>query len=232
MRKLFRRLWKRPHGGAPPDLRAVFLHISKTAGQSVRVALAQHPFILSDVKQPWLGWEDDYSYRRFAERGFASVIREEVGPEVWERCFNFAFVRNPFDRAVSAWRYLDRPGEYGHGMSFADFLHAVTTERDRYRPNDHQRNKFFWHVEPQAPQILGPDGAPLVDFIGRTERLQSDFDHACGEIGIPQTSLPRVNTTERDDYRAYYTTEARIVVARHYAQDVETFGYSFDGDVV
>ena len=64
--------------GAPEELRAFFLHISKTAGQSVRQALAPHPFVLSNVKQVWLGWKDDndYSYERFAREGFAAVMRD------------------------------------------------------------------------------------------------------------------------------------------------------------
>lgn len=231
MRELLRRLRNR---GAPSrevdptELRAVFLHISKTAGQSVRQALARHRFILSDVKQGRLGWKDDFSYQRFATRGFARVIRDEIGADAWERCFTFTFVRNPWDRAVSAWRYLDRPGDHGEGLSFPEFLERVVGETKRYDPDDHARNKFFWHVEPQAPQLLDEEGRLLVDFVGRTENLQADFDHACREIGIPTVVLPRVNTTERGDYRSYYDAATRSLVADYYADDAARFGYTFE----
>jgi len=219
----------RPREGEldPTELRAIFLHISKTAGQSVRQILAPHRVVLSDVKQARLGWEDDFTYARFARDGFARVIRDEVGSEVWARCFTFTFVRNPFDRAVSAWRYLDRPAGPGFGLTFEEFVDRVTAARPRYARDDHALNKFSWHVEPQAPQIVDADGHSLVDFVGRTENLQAGFDEACRRIGIPTKKLPRVNTTRRTSYRPYYDDRTRALVAEFYAQDIERFGYSF-----
>lgn len=229
MRDALRRLF----GGRSRDLdrralRAVFLHLPKTAGQSVRRVLAKRPFVLSDVKQATLGWSDDFTYRRFADEGFARVIRAELGPEIWDRCFTFTFARNPWDRAVSAWRYLDVPGGPGAGLTFPEFVDRVTsTAEPRYSATDHALNKFSWHVEPQWPQLVGPAGELLVDFVGRVERLQADFDEACRRIGIPAVELPHVNATDRDGYEGYFDAGTRARIGEHYAMDVEKLGYEF-----
>ena len=209
-------------------IRVVFLHIPKTAGQSVRQVLARHTSVLSNTKQDWLGWEDDYTHRRWAEKGYACFVRDALGEEVWECAFKFSFVRNPWARAVSAWRYLDRPGDLGFGLTFPEFLARIENLTPRYAPDDRARNKFSWHVEPQAPQLLDATGRVLVDFVGRTERLDVDFAEACRRAGIAAAPLPRVNATEHSRYQEYYDASSRERVGRIYAQDVETFGYAFE----
>lgn len=209
-------------------VRAIFLHIPKTAGQSVRRVLSTHRFVLSDTKQKWLGWEGDYTHERWATTGYARVLREELGDVAWDRSFKFSFVRNPWDRAVSAWRYLDRPGDLAHGLSFPEFLSRIRTMTPRYAREDRARNKFSWHVEPQASQLVDANGKLLVDFVGRTETLQADFDEVCTRLEIPKTDLPRVNTTERSAYQGYYDDDSRQAVAELYARDIEMFGYGFD----
>lgn len=209
-------------------IRVVFLHLPKTAGQSVRQVLARNRSVLSNTKQPWLGWEDDYTHRRWAADGYAHYVRAVLGEQTWDRAFTFSFVRNPWARAVSAWRYLDRPGDLGFGLSFPEFLARIEDLTPRYAPDDRARNKFSWHVEPQAPQLLDADGRLLVDFVGRTERLDVDFDEACRRAGITAKELPRVNATKHARYQEYYDGASRERVARIYAQDVEAFGYAFE----
>ncbi len=209
------------------QIRAVFLHIPKTAGQSVRRVLAPHRFILSNTKQAWLGWESSYTHERWATHGYSRIIREELGEDVWDRAFTFSFVRNPWARAVSAWKYLDRPGDLAFGLTFEEFLSLVQTLRPRYAPNDRARNKFSWHVAPQAPQLLDANSRSLMDFVGRTENLDADFAEACRRLGIPGRDLPRVNTTNHGSYQMYYDDHSRRTVAELYQQDIETFGYTF-----
>ncbi|MNI41785.1 hypothetical protein D3C73_960470 [compost metagenome] len=59
--------------------------------------------------------------------------------------------------------------------------------------------------------------------------MQASYDAICARIGIPTQRLDRVNASEHGDYRQYYDQVLLDGVAARYAQDLELFGYAFDG---
>jgi hypothetical protein len=79
----------------------------------------------------------------------------------------------------------------------------------------------------QIDYLVDENGAIIVDFIGRFERLQGGFDDVCRRLGRTPVALPRLNASQRTAYTDYYTPATAKIVARHYARDVEQFGYRF-----
>jgi hypothetical protein len=66
-----------------------------------------------------------------------------------------------------------------------------------------------------------------VDFVGRFERLSSDFDRLCSEADV-EASLPHYNrSTSKKDWRMYYTDEAvQQKIFSLYQCDFSAFDYS------
>lgn len=70
-------------------------------------------------------------------------------------------------------------------------------------------------------------GRMLMEFVGRLETLDDDWRTICGRIGIPYERLPKKNVGQRRPYTDYYTPELRDRVARHWAREIEAFGYEY-----
>ena len=125
--------------------------------------------------------------------------------------FCFAFVRNPWDRVVSRYAYHIRK-KRNKSTSFKMF---VENYLDNHKP--------FFHAVLQYDLV----GHPGMDFIGRYETLQNDFNIVCDKIGIPHDKLPIIGKSKHEAYDKYYDDETYDIVTEKYAKDIEYFGYKF-----
>ena len=223
------------------DYKCLFVHVPKTAGQSIeqffmdRLGLDwdadRAEVLLGDNPDPSRGTEKlaHLSAHEYVSEGFISL-------EEFDSLFKFSFVRNPFERIVSEYRYRN----YFHHRSFSDFvLHKLPEPGwdDKYR-----------HVMPQYEMLYSPGGECLVDFVGRFENLQADFDEVCGRLGITDSELPHRNPSnkksrnlkrrfrnrlfrngenEKKNYTEFYDDRTLEAVTEYYRKDIEAFGYTF-----
>jgi hypothetical protein len=120
--------------------------------------------------------------------------------------FKFAFVRNPWDLQVSRFHYhfKDYP-EKSFKECFMDGDAVPTVQSD-------------W---------LTINGEYCINFIGKYENLQQDFNVICDKIKIPKQKLPRKNASKHKHYTEYYDEETKQIVAEKYAKDIKYFGYKF-----
>ena len=138
--------------------------------------------------------------------------------------FQFAFVRNPWDRLVSCFldktkmtigtKYQLRDYIKYKDSNFTEFVHDIVDD-DVWTCNRHHRLQY---------NLINHD---YVDFIGRFERFQKDFDYICNKVGISDNKLPHRNKSKRTHYTEYYDDETRQIVAEKYAKDIEYFNYEF-----
>jgi hypothetical protein len=194
----------------------IFVHVQKTGGNSVRTALGGDIF---DARKHFTARE----------------LRETYGTTVWNSCFKFSFVRNPWDRLVSWWSMIDNARDYvdparppnaffgyvlGRARSFGDFLLCCD---DEIVESDGRKNIF----RNQIDYLIDDSGTMMVDFVGRFERLQEGFDEISCRLGRTPVALSRTNASQRAAYTGYYTPATAEMVARRYARDIAQFGYRF-----
>lgn len=134
----------------------------------------------------------------------------------YDSYFKFAFVRNPWDLVVSWYAYVRRlplsSSRSSKGISFKKFINEM---------------ECVWGQGLQTKWILDESGNQLVDFVGKFENLQEDFDIVCKMIGVKQSKLPHKNKSNHKFYKKIYDQETREIVAEKYAKDIEYFGYEF-----
>lgn len=193
----------------------IFCAMNKTGTTSVEHALRPY-------RNRFMEWRLRRAYRRLgrtipAKHMVASDFRLLVGEQRWNDYFTFCFVRNPFDRLVSVYKY--------HRDRIAD-KHPMAKELDF--ETWIMRGGSGSAVRLMADFVSDEQGTPIVDFIGRYETLQADFHKVCQQIGI-ESELPWLNSTEHDHYAQYYTPAAHDEVARRFRRDLEIFGYTFVG---
>jgi hypothetical protein len=189
--------------------RSIFVHIPKTAGVSVCEALYGTSVI-----------------------GHARLRHYQVVYDwaTYASYFKFAFVRNPWDRLVSAYEFLRAGGWHAGDRRWAAEHVTVYGSFEAFVRKGLPRPEVMaWrHFQPQRPFLADPlTGRIGVDFVGRFESLQADFRTIAERIGI-RAELPHRNRSRAaTPYRDAYTPATAAVVRRLYARDVDAFGYVF-----
>lgn len=140
----------------------------------------------------------------------ASKIKKQLGENIWNEYFKFTFVRNPFEKIVSQYHY----NRHKWGLKDSTFKEYVKTWSDGQKISTFPQLNLFYIDE-------------KLDFIGRFENFQEDFNIVCDKIGIPQQQLPHKNKSKHKHYTEYYDEETKQIVAEKYAKDIEYFGYKF-----
>lgn len=203
--------------------RFIFAAVPKTGTHAVRQALREQMGD-EDVEQVGLFVDKRFPWADLAalQHGHLSLrqVRPYLGEDAFAGYLKFAFVRNPFDRFISYCAFMLRGGDVFHQRPHDVMAHFLFNEP----PEQHVL------FQPQASRLVDEDGKTLLcDHVGRVEDMQGSYDAICARIGIASRPLDRVNGTQHADYRRYYNRELAEAVAARYAQDLELFGYSFEG---
>lgn len=153
--------------------------------------------------------------------------------------FKFAFVRSPWERVLSCWkskvskphndnvlRLLEPYDGLEPEMSFDDFVKWLLTDAARDDVADrHWASQYL---------LVGSDGINIeLDFIGRYESLQKDFNFICNKIGVPNVQLPMLNSSlklakkeySKKNVADFYTSELIDIIGQRYKEDIKLFGF-------
>ena len=205
--------------------RFIFIHIYKVAGTSIRDALKPYSFnpntFLPTRLLRMLGAHKVVSHHRLQKLGghaHATEVRDAMPAKIFNEFYKFSFARNPWDWQVSLYNFaLKDPTHHQHELmkSLGGFENYLD-----WRVNKEMRL--------QKDFVVDERGELLVDFVGRYETLVRDFNEVCERLGV-SSRLPHLNKTPRKKYTDFYTPETAALVAEAFKEDVEFFGYDFEG---
>ncbi len=208
--------------------RAIFIHIPKTGGASIE------RLIWSDEEKTednlWMGYTRPHhnKYQSGAlQHLWALNVMKAVGAETYRDYYTFAMVRNPWDRVISQYLYLQKRWDLRkflgvpRHLSFVDYLGLIIKH-----PHVH------W--ESQCKFVYDADDQILVDKIYRYEEFDESVRSILVQIGAvrPQDEIhiPHANKSERKAYYYYYDDYTRDMVAEIYHDDISRFDYAFDDE--
>jgi hypothetical protein len=201
--------------------RFIFIHVYKNAGTSITSALK--PFAIgkwqrkmnSILKRFGVLYFDPHPY---SDHITASEMISKMGKKKFKNFFSFGIVRNPWDWQVSLYKFmLSNKAHFQHELiksflSFDEYIKWRCTEDTHY----------------QKDFLFSKENKQIVNFIGRFERLEEDFQKICSHIGIPPISLPKINVSKGRAYQKYYNKDTIDMVRKTFEPDIDLFKYDFN----
>lgn len=208
----------------------IFIHIPKCAGSTITYSLLNNLYFELPRKDDWryneLSTKTAEVFQINPKKGNSANLKQhdtfKTINDYYKKnklninsYFKFSFMRNPWERRVSQYKYAKKMAEqtgadWAMEISLMSFYEFIT---DR---NDSQLN---W--------VNNKKNSVAVDFLSSSRNLQEDFDIICDKIGIPKQKLPHKNATKHKRYTEYYNDETRQIIAEKCAKDIEYFNYKF-----
>jgi len=195
--------------------RFLFVHIPKTAGNSIQSSLRDY----SEDQLVPLRKEQD-GIERFGLRNpnynikkhsTLAEYRDALGNAQFGNLYKFTCVRNPWDRMVSYYFTPTQSPETWDWKKFRKMIFKAVSVADYLRLDNCEQDPFA-----------------NVDYIMRFENLADDFRTVCGTLGISPATLPQYKRSNRKQYSKYYDDELRELVHTRFAEEIERFGYAFE----
>ena len=228
------------------DYKCIFIHIPKCGGMSIQnkflVNRSKPELLLGKNKDPQKG-----PPRLNHLIGEDYILKKHISKQDFDAYYKFSFVRNPWARVVSLYKYLG----YFQIMTFDTFVQKYF-EKDLFNSKE-----WFWFVRPQYDYIYNSDNELMVDFLGRTENLNNDFKEICKHINFKDHNLLHINKStekskfntlflktlwshptkilsynpnrdlDKKTYKDYYSDTSKKIIFKFYEIDIDTFKYTF-----
>lgn len=213
----------------------IFVHIGKTGGTSIEHTLSNvlsmsmddtqyNKEIINNVDKihgytPAWAMKRDHTGRINCKHITARELRQIVGHRIWDEYYKFSFVRNPYDKLLSEYSMFTQFEAFQNHpwnkySTFEEFTMSIVTGKQAISEN------------PYHSYLTDTNNVLMVDFVGRFETLQDDFDKICETIGLQKTKLSHISPTIHRLFREHYTPEALEMIYRIRKKDFQLFGYS------
>ena len=205
--------------------RFVFIHIHKTAGESISASMVpdlagadlfRRPGVVIETTSP-AGSEGQVvpaGSERLNKHSTALEVRDWLGQETWDQYFTFSFVRHPIERALSLYGYVAKAARQPSRPWPKRVLHRLapggrTDKSDwlgvkAFRATN-SFSEFIRHplldeapgMRPQSASLCDASGEIIVRYVGRYEQINEDFQFVRTELGLPERPLRWKNRGRR-----------------------------------
>ena len=208
-----------------PGRRYIFVHIPKTGGTSLALALEDRA-----MKDDILIGDTPKAKRRKGrlktltpagrlwKHATLSDIAGIVDPADY---FVVTLVRNPWDRVVS----------YYHWLQSQTFAHPVVKLAQRVDFSAFVTDPVVaksLRANPYASYVTDEGGTERCQVFARLEHIAADLEPFWDHLGFV-CQIGRVNASDRrPDWRGYYSDADARHVANICREDIARFGYDFD----
>tara|TARA_R110002167_G_scaffold62017_1_gene175208 strand:+ start:84 stop:650 length:567 start_codon:yes stop_codon:yes gene_type:complete len=175
----------------------MFYHVPKTAGTSMHLIIKRHCVnngripgvrVHASVKNTW----DIYNGSKY---------------------FSFAFVRNPYERLYSLYKFTKRRGRFN--LTLKQFINNLNDFPDQFGSSQYS--------------LLNYKGNIPLSFIGKYENIKKDFNFVAEKIGINERyinlSFKHKLNEGSTTYREVFNNELKAIIDEKHHDDFINFNY-------
>lgn len=219
----------------------IILSVPKTGSTSLRKSFWKYSDIHSTQNTKNPQWVDEFGKPIHDHVKFNELHNHFSNLDEY---YTVAFVRNPWSRIVSYFEYIRRCSIEHKKKIETGEIHKIAEYRKNFGALtkkvmdscDYKFPKFVrtieshrWWLRPCYDWVCNKTNTEIgVDFIGKMETIQQDFNKLCDKFKLPKKTLPTTNKTNHTHYTEYYNKATRDIIAKNFAKDIEHFGYTFD----
>lgn len=218
----------------------IFVHVPKSAGTTVTKLLSEYSTYCDiEVGGTAMGEAIQPFFRNrygLSKHSTAKEIKSVVGEVIWNRYFSFAFVRNPYARAHSAYKFLRRMLKES-GMDVLAPIDRLATFHDFVQSDYFQTEGMDRILMPQSFWLRSAMNKPTisVDYVGRVESIEHSISHISERVpglfgAVGEVEVPVLNNSD-DASKATWQSlisdpDTERLVFEKYRIDFESFGYN------
>lgn len=211
-----------------PGRNYIFVHMPKTGGTSLALALEDRAhrddILIGDTPKARKRkgrLKNLQTKGRLWKHSTLADLDGVLSPDQMRGMFLTALVRNPWDRMVS----------YYHWLQNQNFAHPAV-KLAKSAPFDlfarHGQTVQSFEASPARFYVTDAEGMECKAHFMRLEHLEEDLVAFEAHLGF-QLNMPHANRSDRvKDYRSYYTDSLAEHVGKTCAEDIARFGYEFD----
>ena len=208
------------------ELKAIYIQIPKTGGsyihnvlrdcynfQTYRYTRKDHKEYVGEdaVKDDERGCSKIYGFVNTRKTGILHYFKTSselyqlsgITEEQWNTYTKFTFIRNPYDKFISAWKFIDKVKPIN--QSLLEFLQS----------KEQCDNSVYSHsFIPQSVHLMDERGEIHMDYFGRFENLNEDLIYILRKLGVPKITHHNLllenikfNQSSKKNYALHYTNE-------------------------
>jgi hypothetical protein len=201
--------------------KAIFIHIPKNGGSYIANILSKNygfkNYYLQRPDHIQICKDYDKSVKTHENKIIGTLIYYRTSSYLnkimnmdnhkWNTYFIFTFIRNPYDRIISGWNYINK-----YNIQFDNFLNF----------GNHTNSWDYWHVfMSQYKHIIDTNNKIRANYIGKFENLEDDLVIILKKLGFNNINhnISVKNSKKHDNYKSYYKNNDILNKVNYYIND-------------